>query len=272
MITLSGLINRSFQASFQAGKALIYHRSNGFNVKEKDNHRGPQTIADLDAQQIIVSSILDYLPTLPLSNIVAEEGRLDRIEITYKNEMGMNLQDEFERMIPRSLKEVNVNELTFFIDPLDGTKEYVKNSDKVPMVMIGICLLGKPVVGLLHQPFVNKFYLGFEGGSCYYTDENKFHPYKKHSAIDELIVTTTNSHFTKEIKETIGRLEPSVIKNEGGCGYKVVTLLENHSNIYCYPSNGTSKWDTCAPEVCLRALGGELTDCYVSALHNSFQH
>lgn len=48
----------------------------------------------------------------------------------------------------------------------------------------------------------------------------------------------------------------------GGCGFKVLKLLEGCGHVYVYPSKGTKKWDTCAPEALLLAMGGSLTDMF----------
>ncbi|VEL21520.1 unnamed protein product [Protopolystoma xenopodis] len=46
----------------------------------------------------------------------------------------------------------------------------------------------------------------------------------------------------------------------GGCGYKVLSLLEGRAHAYLFASPGCKKWDTCAPEALLKASGGRLTD------------
>ena len=46
----------------------------------------------------------------------------------------------------------------------------------------------------------------------------------------------------------------------GGCGNKILKVLEGVVNAYVYPSIGTKKWDACAGDAILRAVGGRLTD------------
>jgi len=46
----------------------------------------------------------------------------------------------------------------------------------------------------------------------------------------------------------------------GGSGLKVMLLIEGQAHAYVFPSPGFKKWDTCAPEAILLALGGKLTD------------
>lgn len=46
----------------------------------------------------------------------------------------------------------------------------------------------------------------------------------------------------------------------GGAGCKVLMLLEGRADVYAFASPGTCKWDTCAGEALLEAVGGRLTD------------
>jgi 3'(2'), 5'-bisphosphate nucleotidase len=46
----------------------------------------------------------------------------------------------------------------------------------------------------------------------------------------------------------------------GGSGHKVLLLIEGEAHAYVFPSPGCKKWDTCAPEAILHALGGKMTD------------
>ncbi len=44
--------------------------------------------------------------------------------------------------------------------------------------------------------------------------------------------------------------------------FKVLCVIEGDADTYIYPRSGTKRWDTCAPEALLRALGGGMTDCF----------
>lgn len=46
----------------------------------------------------------------------------------------------------------------------------------------------------------------------------------------------------------------------GGCGNKILKLLEGEVDAYVYPSIGTKKWDSCSGEAIVHSLGGRLTD------------
>eukprot|EP00088_Acartia_fossae_P015237 TRINITY_DN18317_c0_g1_i2.p1 TRINITY_DN18317_c0_g1~~TRINITY_DN18317_c0_g1_i2.p1 ORF type:complete len:110 (+),score=25.28 TRINITY_DN18317_c0_g1_i2:1-330(+) len=55
-------------------------------------------------------------------------------------------------------------------------------------------------------------------------------------------------------------LKPDQILRVGGAGHKVMLLMEGEAHAYVFPSPGCKKWDTCAPEAILHAMGGKLTD------------
>ncbi|CAB1343109.1 unnamed protein product, partial [Coregonus sp. 'balchen'] len=58
------------------------------------------------------------------------------------------------------------------------------------------------------------------------------------------IVTTTRSHSNKLVTDTVDAVEPH----------------DGKASAYVFASLGTKKWDTCAPEAILHAVGGKLTD------------
>merc|ERR1712008_646508 len=74
------------------------------------------------------------------------------------------------------------------------------------------------------------------------------------------IVTTTRSHSTGLVQDCLDILAPDQILKVGCAGHKVMLLMEGKAHAYVFPSPGCKKWDTCAPEAILHAMGGKLTD------------
>ena len=77
---------------------------------------------------------------------------------------------------------------------------------------------------------------------------------------DKRIVTTTRSHGTGLINDCANACKPTEIIRVGGAGHKVMLLIEGKAHAYVFPSPGCKRWDTCAPEAVLHAMGGKLTD------------
>lgn len=83
---------------------------------------------------------------------------------------------------------------------------------------------------------------------------------KKSPPSNKLILTTTRTHSNEIVNATISAVGADEVLKVGGCGFKVLQLLEGKAHCYVFASPGCKKWDTCAPESILEADGGVLTD------------
>ena len=129
-------------------------------------------------------------------------------------------------------------------------------------VLIGISVDGIPVAGVIHQPFnINKgpgqTVWGMVGlgvfGHLPVSIPRTTNP--------GLVITVTRSHFSQIIQDTLQAINPSHVLREGGAGNKYLKVIEGHADAYLHPTKGTKKWDTCAGEAILKAMGGTTTDC-----------
>ncbi|KAJ7415905.1 3'(2'),5'-bisphosphate nucleotidase 1 [Willisornis vidua] len=82
------------------------------------------------------------------------------------------------------------------------------------------------------------------------------------------IIVTTRSHSSTLVNECISALNPDTVIRVGGAGNKIIQLIEGKASAYVFASPGCKKWDTCAPEAILHAVGGKITDIR----GNSFQY
>eukprot|EP00795_Rhopilema_esculentum_P003417 gene3416-1782_t len=137
----------------------------------------------------------------------------------------------------------------------------VGNIDHVT-VLIGISALGKSVAGVIHQPFfryqqepevAGRTIWAIVGLDAFGIETSEVVPGRR-------IVTTTKSHSNKAVLEAVQAVQPDKVIRTGGAGYKVLQVIEGVADAYVFASPGCKKWDTCAPESVLRALGGKLTD------------
>jgi 3'-phosphoadenosine 5'-phosphosulfate (PAPS) 3'-phosphatase len=58
-----------------------------------------------------------------------------------------------EELFPEEMENINVDDLVFFIDPIDSTSSFIKKNYKPATVMIGLTLKEKPLMGILHYFF-----------------------------------------------------------------------------------------------------------------------
>ena len=109
------------------------------------------TIADTQAQQVIVDGLHSLHPTV---QIVAEEefGEKKTTKSTVKNyQIPEDIVKKIESI--ESLKEFNDKDFCVFIDPVDGTREFVEGRLTACQVLIGISRNGVPIAGVVILPF-----------------------------------------------------------------------------------------------------------------------
>lgn len=224
------------------------------NQREDD----PQTEADRKAQRCIVSSLQTRFPGI---TVIGEEDLKE--SVTDLIELG-DSEEVLAKPCPDELKAVPLADIVVWVDPVDGTKEYTQGFLDHVTVLIGVAVNGESIGGVIHQPYYNykvpeatmgRTMWGVVGLGC-------FGFVHKELPEAERIITTTRSHGTKAVQETIDAMCPTEILRVGGAGHKVLLCLEGRASAYIFASPGCKKWDTCAPEALLKAAGGVLTDVH----------
>lgn len=131
-------------------------------------------------------------------------------------------------------------------------------------VLIGIAVAGRAVGGVIHQPYthpkdtIGRTIWGLKGLGHRGVDISPG-PHKKGQGLH---VAASKSHYTDLVDQTIKALNPAHCLRGGGCGNKILMVLEGKVDAYVFPSNGTKKWDTCAGDAIVCAAGGMLTDIH----------
>lgn len=223
-----------------------------------------QTEADRSTQRCIISSLQKQFPKV---QIFGEE-ELDPAESISSDWNVTSMSDEVLKHaadFPEELKTVTEKDVCIWVDPLDGTAEFTEGLLDHVTVLIGVAVKGKAVAGVIYQPYHNyqsgpgavlgRIVWGIVGLGAF-GFESKTPP------ADKRIITTTRSHMTEAVKRAIDACSPSDILRVGGAGHKVLLLIEGRAHAYLFASPGCKKWDTCAPEAVLHAIGGRLTDVH----------
>ncbi|NP_001084511.1 inositol monophosphatase 3 [Xenopus laevis] len=168
-----------------------------------------------------------------------------------------DIPDEIKDKIKTS-KPVSSESITIWIDPLDATHEYAENLVKYVTTMVCVAVNGKPVIGVIHKPFT-----GYTAWAMVDEGAN----IKKRSSYNEktptFIVSRSHSGEVKEVtRQTFGN--KTEIISAGGAGYKVLSLLDvtadeqEKADVYIHVTY-IKKWDICAGNAILNALGGHMT-------------
>jgi len=131
---LKSLVDPIVALAEDAGHAILEVYSTNFEVQEKDDD-SPLTQADLASHRWIDAGLRSLTPDIP---IISEESGLPDYEE----------RSQWQRY--------------WIVDPLDGTKEFVNRNGEFT-VNIALIEDGRPVLGVVHVPVLNRTYIGCEG-------------------------------------------------------------------------------------------------------------
>lgn len=157
------------------------------------------------------------------------------------------------------------NERCWFVDPLDGTKEFVAQNGEFS-IMIGLAIGGRARVGVVYQPTLDKLYLGVIGENGYKIATLAEKGSYRDLAVSELTdpsalkLVVSRSHRPKDIEKLIGKLGITEETASGSVGLKIGYIAERNADLYVHMSDRSSRWDACAPEAILHGAGGRFTD------------
>ena len=221
------LLEACVVAARAAGAEILMLVAAGFEVETKSD-LSPVTVCDRAAEAIILAALAIAAPGVP---VIAEEevaaGRIPEHGQTY-----------------------------FLVDPLDGTKEFVRGGDDYT-VNIGLIVDGVPQLGVVFQPAIERLWGGVVGHGAFVEDLSGRVPITTRPLGDERAVVASKSHFTQA---TADYLEQAM----GACGHvavgsslKFCVLAEGRADLYPRLAP-TSEWDTAAGHAVLVAAGGRV--------------
>ena len=229
------LINSVKTISKEAGAAIleIYDSEENIEVMSKDDD-SPLTQADLAAHKIIVEGLKRLTPEIP---ILSEESA----DISWEERQSWSRY--------------------WLVDPLDGTKEFLKRNGEFT---VNIALIDEhvPVMGVVYAPVNEILYAGVQGQGAYREQHGKEQVIKVAPVTNEITVVASRSHRSHELDEWIKRVEGALGKVEllsMGSSFKICLVAEGKADIYPRLAL-TSEWDTAAAQAVLEAAGGVLKD------------
>lgn len=206
-----------------------------FEVAFKKGPHDPVTIADKRANDLICARLEHFSPGTP---IVAEES-------------------------PESAwGQFRESDKVFFVDPLDGTREFVKKSDQF-VVMIGLLQGDTPSHGLLLSPVTGTVWAGSTETPAFKLDregtrrELRLQPV---SSKRTFRAVASRGEPGSLIERCLATLAPSEVVPVHSAGLKGAALVCGDADAYVAPDSAGCRWDSCAPEAIIRAAGGVYTD------------
>ena len=228
-----------------AGNAIlsVYQRAGDIDVTIKDDN-SPLTEADRDAHEIIIAELKEFTPAIP---ILSEESDGTSVD---------------ERLSWSRY---------WLVDPLDGTKEFIKRNGEFT-VNIALINNGAPELGIVHVPVTNISYLGKTGVGAWKVAATGEVDAISIANFDlnqgQVRIVASRSHRGDLLDQLINTLEAKLGEAEVvsmGSSLKICLLAEGKADIYPRLAP-TSEWDTAAAHAVLAAAGGDIVDTEFQAL------
>lgn len=150
----------------------------------------------------------------------------------------------------------------WMIDPIDGTQDFLRGDDGY-VVMIGLCVEGRPALGVVAQPATGDTWLGVVGSGAWHERADGNRTPLRVSEVTEasaIRLVASKSHRTDYYERFCRSLGITDELAQGSVGLKVAMVAQGLRDLYVYPGSHAKLWDSCGPEAILTAAGGQITD------------
>jgi len=219
-----------------AREVMKVYASDDFGVETKTDG-SPVTRADKAANATILRGLSRYFPA---DTVLSEETPFD----------------------PRQ----PLGRRVWMVDPVDGTQDFVQRTGDFA-VMIGLCIAGRPALGVIAAPALERTWAGGPGLTPFEDGPGgrrtlRCAPPAETGPLRALVSRTHRPRTLETVLEGVVREfgRPVEVTPRGGVGVKIGLLLAGEADFYLHPAPGTHLWDCCAPEALLAAAGGVFTD------------
>lgn len=210
-----------------AGAAIMdIYQSDDFDVKKKGDD-SPLTKADLAAHNVICDGLRKLDTQYP---IISEES----------SDISWEQRKHWCRY--------------WLVDPLDGTKEFIKRNGEFT-VNIALIEKGVPIMGVVYAPVLDAMYTGERDRGAFLNDKAISVATKEP---ETLRVVGSRSHPSQETIDWLDALGKSYEMVPMGSSLKICLVAEGKADIYPRLSP-TCEWDTGAAHAVLSAAGGQVT-------------
>lgn len=222
-------------ATRRAGDAILEVYARDFAVEFKGDS-SPLTAADKNANAVLMEFLRGTYPEIP---IISEENKA---------------ADYSERSAWSRF---------WLVDPLDGTKEFIKKNGEFT-VNVALIENGAPILGVVYRPTTGTFHLGVVGEGAWRIEadgtERELPVQPHYQTLDTVRVVASRSHLTPEVEQFVADLQAAGKKVEflsAGSSLKLCLVAEGEADVY--PRFGpTMEWDTGAAHAVALAAGRQV--------------
>ncbi len=226
---LTKLCEKASEIAIKAGNEILKVYETAFSVEHKDD-KSPLTAADMASHNTICKGLSELSVNYP---ILSEESAA--IDFSERKNW----------------------ETYWLVDPLDGTREFIKRNGEFT-VNIALIHQQKPIIGVVYVPVSQTNYYGIQGlGAFKQEGNNKSKISTRNTDINQLAVAGSRSHGNERqqaFMKNIGEAEILAV----GSSLKFCLVAEGKVDIY--PRFGpTSEWDSAAAQCVVEQAGGIVT-------------
>ena len=229
-LNLEHLCKQCIEIARDAGARILEIYNSDYDVQEKED-KSPLTDADLAAHNTIVKALTALTPDIP---ILSEESA----KLPFEERQKWNTY--------------------WLVDPLDGTKEFIKRNGEFT-VNIALIDNHKSIIGVIHVPVLDIDYFGWKDGGSFKIEqggETKSIKVRQQAA-EKLVVVGSRSHGSEQLQAYMKNLGDSELLSMGS-SLKFCLVAEGKADLY--PRIGlTSEWDTGAAHCIVEQAGGRVT-------------
>ncbi|THH40082.1 3'(2'),5'-bisphosphate nucleotidase CysQ [Neolewinella litorea] len=218
------------QIARRAGAAILdIYNGEDFGVEQKADD-SPLTKADKAANEVIVAGLRELTLQAP---VVSEEGK----DIPYRE------REQYTRF--------------WLVDPLDGTKEFIKRNGEFT-VNIALIENGRPVLGAVYVPATDELYYSAQDRGAWLDGTGRIQAASFTLQDSNLRVVASRSHLNDKTREFMDQLnEPEIVSR--GSSLKILELARGAAHLYPRLAP-TMEWDTAAAHAILLEAGGHLVN------------
>ncbi|MFP4362102.1 MAG: 3'(2'),5'-bisphosphate nucleotidase CysQ [Alphaproteobacteria bacterium] len=215
----------------EAAAVVMDHYRGDVAVTEKAD-ASPVTAADEAAERVLVEGLRGLTPEIP---VVAEE----------------------ERAKGLSPEPAAVGEIFWLVDPLDGTKEFIKKNGEFTL-NVGLIHAGRPILGVVAAPALEALWTGAAGHGASRRAGGEARAIEaRPMPASGPVAMVSRSHGTPEEADFLAAAG-AVERLMAGSSLKFCRIAEGVADLY--PRFGrTMEWDTAAAHAVLAAAGGRVT-------------
>lgn len=232
-------LNVMLRIASEAARVVMDVYGRPFDVDYKAP-QDPVTEADRRANELICEQLEREFPGVP---IVAEESD------------------------PDTFKSFRDADRVFFVDPVDGTREFVDKNGEFA-VMIGLLEGTRALASVIDAPARNEIFAGWVGHGAFVRRGGTQTPIRVSDISDmkQGRIVGSRSHRSPQLERAIAKLSPREVLVMGSAGLKGTLVAEGTVEAYVAPGYAGKRWDACAADALVTAAGGILTDTHGDAI------